>query len=484
MTERINPNDLTPLEKHLREVVEAVNRMFPRNLQADAVVCPCEEEHRPVYPVRYAYSNLYADNNAKASLPPTINALLDAASVEQTKGFSARLLRTGWVYVFEEGDYPTRTNTLGQLLIFKHVVNYYDNGYVYSNGDASEEAAAAIEAGDAEEGFVPYLRVYDPLSQQWRLDAQSSQYPYLPIKKDVMTARFLFSDIPLSDYTLNKIETDAAYRHFFMQEINLVHFDNNPYALEANASHIEHLVEEYKEESKQFYAFTEQAKAIGNPLPKEYFSHIASATSITKSTQALLNQTQKNLDYNEKSSLIILHDPVGYQKEILSLYTFVTTTYAMFQHYWRYPNKVGHYLSALETQFEKPEIAKTEQGKELKEKFSTHLDVQGWKTYWPQIEAGYQEFEKLQANIIQLYQDFLTNPEIRDQQGGLKHYIDHAFLIKQQLQQGDFLHSDFFDEVETYCQLHELLLAPLNSSIAGRNTLDLLFSIDSEGGSV
>lgn len=54
----MNSKYLTPEERHLRKVVEAVNQASPRNLQADAVVCPCENEHRPVYPVRYAYSNL------------------------------------------------------------------------------------------------------------------------------------------------------------------------------------------------------------------------------------------------------------------------------------------------------------------------------------------------------------------------------------------------------------------------------------------
>ncbi|MER1695613.1 hypothetical protein KC990_13695, partial [Proteus mirabilis] len=98
-------------------MVKAVNEASPRNLPADAVVCPCENEHRPVYPVRYAYTNFYCDlhfstieqapnKTLEASIPPSINQLLNAKDVTASKGFSARLLRQGWVYVFEEGNYP------------------------------------------------------------------------------------------------------------------------------------------------------------------------------------------------------------------------------------------------------------------------------------------------------------------------------------------------------------------------------------------
>lgn len=480
MTGNVNSDVSTPEEKHLRNMVESVNKAAPRNLPADAVVCPCENEHRPVYPVRYAYSNLFGDENARAAVPPSVSALMTASSMAETKGFSVRLLRPGWVYVFEEGQFPTRVNTKGQLLIFKHIVRYYDDGYAYTDDDLTPEAQTAKEAGDAEEGFIPYLRC----ASDKTLQEQSCQYPYLPIKKDVINALFLFSDVPLSDYVLNKIETDESYRHAFMQKINVVDFSSNPHALELNEEHIEHLVEEYKAESEQFSVFTEHTKAIGHSLPKEYFSHIATLGSATKTTDSLLNQVEQLLDYEEKSCLAVLYDPVGCQKDILSLYTFVTTAYAMFQNHWEYPNKIGRHLSSLETQFKSGDMKNTEQGQKLLEKFNKHIDVEGWKTYWPQIDAGYQEFETLQSNIIQLYSDFLTNPDVSQRNGGIKHYIDHAFLIKEQYMKGDFWHHEFFDELITYCELHGLLFTPLNSSPSGRKALDLLFSVDVKEGSV
>lgn len=91
-------------------------------------------------------------------------------------------------------------------------------------------------------------------------------------------------------------------------------FNGNPHALELNAEHIDYLVEEYKTESDQFSAFTEHTKSIGNPLPKEYFSHITGMNSASKTTDTLLNQAKQNLDYKEKSCLVALYDPIGYQK--------------------------------------------------------------------------------------------------------------------------------------------------------------------------
>lgn len=499
MTGEVNEKYLTPQERKARQMVKAVNEASPRNLPADAVVCPCENEHRPVYPVRYAYSNLFGNENAQAGMPPPIKKLLELCptqpdleiyepeicSVEETNGFSARLLRSGWIYVFEEGEYPTRTDTKGQLLIFQHIINYAHNGQIYNENDHSEETNAAIDAGDAEEYFIPHTRIYNTDSHTWEIKAEFPYYPYLAIKKDVCNARFFFSDIPLSDYTINKIANDANFRKSFMQEINLVDFNNNPYLLEVNEEHINHLIEEYKEENIRFSAFVDQAKQVGAKLPNgKYFAEITNTPNISKGSQALLNKIKSSLDYNEKSGLIILHDPVGYQKDILALYSFITTAYTTFQHQWSYPNQVGHYLFSIYDHLIHPDIVQTESGSQLYEKFLDNIDMEGWNTYWPEIELAYKEFEKIQNNIIRLYCDFLTNPIITDKIGGIKNYIDHVFLIKEQFEKHDFWHIEFFEEIKNYCEFHELLLTPLNSTKYGQESLELLFSIDKKEGEI
>ncbi|MDE5308678.1 hypothetical protein PY546_22910 [Providencia stuartii] len=238
--------------------------------------------------------------------------------------------------------------------------------------------------------------------------------------------------------------TDLEFRRSFMQEINLVNFSDNPYALEANENHINYLVEEYKDEASKFSVFVEQTKKIGSKLPSEYFSEITNTPNISKGAQSLLSQMKASLDYGEKSSLIILHDPVGYQKDILSLYSFITTAYASFQHHWSYPNQVGHYLSAIKEHLIHPDILQTAAGNQLHETFLDNIDVDGWQTYWPEIELGYKEFEKLQSHIVQLYSDFLSNPSIKNEIGGIKNYIDHVFLIKEQYEQGYLLEREFF----------------------------------------
>ncbi|KJF76565.1 hypothetical protein UA45_17950 [Morganella morganii] len=94
MTEHVSSDVLTPEEKHLRKMVEAVNQAAPRNLPADAVICPCENEHRPVYPVRYAYSNLYGEKILRQLSHP----ILMYCSIQ---------IRAGKPGVFQPGYYAT-----------------------------------------------------------------------------------------------------------------------------------------------------------------------------------------------------------------------------------------------------------------------------------------------------------------------------------------------------------------------------------------
>ncbi|MGR6438166.1 hypothetical protein ACU42Y_01280 [Proteus mirabilis] len=142
----MNERYLTPQERKARQMVKAVNEASPRNLPANAVVCPCENEHRPVYPVRYAYSNLFGDKDAKAAVPLLFQRyFLPRQSLTQRDFRLDCCAQVGFMSLKRE--FPTRPDTKGQLLIFKHTVQHYDNGYVYSDDDNSTEAINAKEKG-------------------------------------------------------------------------------------------------------------------------------------------------------------------------------------------------------------------------------------------------------------------------------------------------------------------------------------------------
>ncbi len=116
MTEHVSSDVLTPEEKHLRKMVEAVNQAAPRNLPADAVICPCENEHRPVYPVRYAYSNLYGEKNTQAAQPPDIDVLLNTDSAGKPGGFQPGYYATGGsIFLKKDSLIHDRTNKVNCL---------------------------------------------------------------------------------------------------------------------------------------------------------------------------------------------------------------------------------------------------------------------------------------------------------------------------------------------------------------------------------
>lgn len=479
MTEQNKMTTATEKKVNTVDVVQKINEMSPRNLQADAVVCPCEDDYRAVYPVRYAYSNLYGNENAKATLPPPINTLLSASSVEGNRGFSARLLRQGWVYIFEEGQFPTRNNKTGNLVIFEHQINYSYNEKIYNESDDSSESLAAKKNGSAEEKFIKNTVFIDEKLGELIIREDKKQSPYLSIKKDVINISILFSDIELSPYILKKIINNKEYRQSFMQLVNLVSLDNNDYCIEPTEENISSLIEDYKNEENKFKSFINEAEKIKRELPGEYFSEVTGNPSVIQNTTMLVNQLKKTLDEDENAALVILHDPIGYQKDILSFYIFITGIYTLFQGYWSYPNTIGTFIKKLDEQTKNKSMT-PEAEKELKEILEKSIKFDELNKYTEQIENCYSDFQKIQSNIIKLYQDFLTNPSIATEIGGIQNYVDHIFLIKEQLEKSQVWHSDFLKDLISYSELHSTLLYPLHSSSAGKELLDSLYSFKQE----
>ncbi|KJF76564.1 hypothetical protein UA45_17945 [Morganella morganii] len=108
-------------------------------------------------------------------------------------------------------------------------------------------------AQTAYETFIPHILYKGKDGQQSaQLVATEKQYPYLPLKKDVMQISALFSEVPLSLYVLEKIKHNAHYRRQFMQEMNIIDYNNNPYCVKATYEHIDNLVEDYKSEDEQY----------------------------------------------------------------------------------------------------------------------------------------------------------------------------------------------------------------------------------------
>uniref|UniRef100_UPI0036DCF709 toxin VasX n=1 Tax=Photorhabdus sp. RM96S TaxID=3342822 RepID=UPI0036DCF709 len=98
--------------------------LFPQNLEVDNYIQPCDCDIKPIYPVRYAYVNFFGKELEKPEAPPDIHTLMFSSSLQQTKGYAARLLRPGWIYIKEEDPLTARgSKARGYLHIFKYCVS-------------------------------------------------------------------------------------------------------------------------------------------------------------------------------------------------------------------------------------------------------------------------------------------------------------------------------------------------------------------------
>ncbi|EPG9799900.1 TPA: hypothetical protein JD360_16655 [Providencia stuartii] len=457
MTDNTRSPQLT-LEEIERQMVELVNQLAPRNLQADAVVSPCDCNVRAVYPIRYAYSNLYGEKSTQATLPPNIDVLLNANSSQETHGFSARILRDGWVYIFEEGEFKTRPDKQGELLIFQHISSY--------SSSETEDVQEVYET------FIPHLLNKGKDGQQTaQLIALEKRYPYLPIQKDVMQISALFSEVPLSHYVLKKIKQDALYRRQFMQQMSIVDYNNNPHCVKATYEHIENLVEDYKSEAEQYKHYFDSLNFLGANS-----AQLSEIPNLKQNTDLLLGQLTETLDYEECSSLIILHDPIGYHQDILTAYSLITALLAMYQTQYLHPYTIGRYIEQIEKQA--TESKDTEDGKKILEILAKSINQSGWNKEWKDLKFIFEELEARQKNLVELHADFISNAAIRTKVGSTVQYFKHAFPIKERIKENDFLSEDFILEVTQYCSLYGQIMAPLHESTVGTRALDILLTVD------
>ncbi|MEQ5139006.1 toxin VasX, partial [Providencia alcalifaciens] len=115
---------ILPINNNLVNIVDKANSVFADSDDITKISSPCYRNIRPVYPVRYAYMNFFTKDLYKPQLPPSIQDLMDATSLEQVGGYTARILREGWVYVKEEAPLKTRgSQSENGILIFKHILN-------------------------------------------------------------------------------------------------------------------------------------------------------------------------------------------------------------------------------------------------------------------------------------------------------------------------------------------------------------------------
>ncbi|PHM40014.1 hypothetical protein Xmau_02198 [Xenorhabdus mauleonii] len=446
------------VEKAFEKIVDEAKAHLPHQLDMDTVVRPCDANIRPIYPVRYAYMNFFGDNWVDAQLPPPISNFIDhydnSLSASVLGGYSIRMPRPGWIYVKEEGSIKSRGSEKdGKLLIFKF--------------------SPEIVTLEGKRGMVTKYTKYEQKagSSSWEeihpvSGTAGLGYPFLAIDKDVTKISIVYSEVELAKSVLNKMDKDKNFRKNAMQFVDL-DSETSEYAIDAKQEHFDGLVEDFKDPEKQFQAYKNQ---LSDPLLQS--SDLGEIT--TEGSFAMdADMEMRYIDslicpyYKDKAKIVVLHDPVGYQRDILMAYMLLTAWQINYTATYMYPISIGQFVKQME--FSKDE--------KIKKYFNDCIHQEHWKTWWPKLNAPIEETTTKLKEIVSLYKSFFEKNSIAGQKGGLAHYFKHFFFATSEK---DILTEKDAEEFRVVCALFAELVEPLLSTEIGIREIEKLLGGDQE----
>ncbi|WP_426576469.1 toxin VasX [Xenorhabdus stockiae] len=438
---------VTKLDTDFKQRVDEINKNLPYNLDMDTVVRLCDVNIRPVYPVRYAYANFFGKTLEKAQLPPDIYTIMDQTrpSCKNKRDYVARVLRPGWIYVKEEGLLKSRGLKEGDMLIFKYLPETID----------IKGKEGIIE------NFIQYERKEGNASWETLRPASGKAglaYPFLSICKDVQKISIVYSEVPLSPYILKKIDEDKEYRSASMQLINLEDSDS-PHAITATRYNFDNLIEDYKTEEIQFKYYEDRLSGPG--LSTVNLGDLTTQNIYRLNSYIIMKKVESLLCpyYKDKGKIVILYDPVGYQRDILMAYSVLFLWRSSYISTYTYPISIGQFVEKI-SESDDPKIKKY---------FKECIDQDNWKAWWPRLNNPIKDAGDKLQEILFLYKCLFESQGISDQLGGLSHYFKNFFSLP--INKGTLTVKDA-EEFEVCCTLFSELIEPLTYSEEGLFALE------------
>ncbi|MBD2795380.1 hypothetical protein ID856_02345 [Xenorhabdus sp. 18] len=441
---------LETAEKTFEKIVDEANARIPHQLDMDTVVRPCDANIRPVYPIRYAYMNFFGDKWLNAQLPPPISTFIDpydnSLNASVLGGYSIRMPRPGWIYVKEEGPIKTRGSQQdGNLLIFKF--------------------SPEIVTLEGKRGMVTKYTKYEQKagSSSWEEIHPASGtaglgYPFLAIDKDVTKISIVYSEVKLAKSVLNKMDNDKNFRKSAMQFVDL-ESEASDYAIDARQEHFDGLVEDFKDPEKQFQAYKNQ---LSDPtLQSADLGDMTTEGSFFMDADMEMRYIDSLICpyYKDKAKIVVLHDPVGYQRDILMAYELLNLWQLSYSATNIYPLTIGSFV----------EIIAASKDESIKKSFNEHIHQENWKIWWPKLTDPIVDVKKRQEKILEIYKEFFESPSVAGKLGGLSHYFKYFFSLGDK--KSDLTEEDG-QEFEIYCDLAAELMQPLQRTPEGTSILE------------
>ncbi|WP_391528072.1 toxin VasX [Photorhabdus akhurstii] len=446
----------TDFQEQFDKLIEKAYEMFPQNLEVDSYIQPCDCDIKPIYPVRYAYVNFFGKELEKPEAPPDIHTLMFSSSLQQTKGYAARLLRPGWIYIKEEDPLTARgSKARGYLHIFKYCVSEKE-----VNGKKQRvekfRKYMFLNRRDASEGLIPEPGI------------RGEGHSFLFVAKDVINISIAYSEHPWHSSVLAKIDSSLELRQKTMQFINLEQ-KQSPFAVNASDKYFRKLIVDYKIRQEQFANIKSIIEKDINELDLADVSidTLTTQDSYEMDAGKIIQEINSYLHFNEQARIVILHDPVGRQRDIVEAYSILNLWQQSYNASNIYPLTIGFYVEKL----------KATKNPELKKKIDDSIDSDAWENDWPKLKKVTEDFEARQAMFMKLFEAFADNPDLSYQVGGLQNYFHYFFSLqdkKQTLEEEDALEFRFFSEILSG------LLGNLQSSLPGQQVLAKLVAKESD----
>ncbi|KMJ45004.1 hypothetical protein AB204_11340 [Xenorhabdus khoisanae] len=445
----------------ITDISENANKSVSR-LDMGSAKYPCDGNIKPIYPVRYAYVNFFGSDLEKPEAPPDIHTLMSATTLKESKGYAARLMRPGWIYIREEDSMEHRPSKTAYFHIFK----YEPNG---ENQTEKFRKFIYRNKKDARDGVMPESGL------------NGEGYPFLFVAKDVSNISIAYSEHLWHPDVIARINGDLELRKKTMQFINLDD-DNQPHAIEANEANFTKLIQDYKTRKEQFAAAKAKidAKNFGDlDLASLRIDELTTQLSYEMDADKIALEIRSKLCYQEKSRIVILHDPVGRQKEILEAHRILTAWQQYSAKLNAYPLTIGMYVECLiKSRMPPAEYLKVVGAINRK-------DV---NEHWPLIKKEYKEFERRQETFSNIFKAFASEKSVTAQVGSLDNYFKYFFSVhndKEMIQEIDIqeidtfvdLITDIFDDLQHPTVSEKMLEELISQSVINAETEEIITTL-------
>ncbi len=353
----------------------------------------------PIYPVRYAYVNLFGDHIEVADAPPPLASMLNQSEAKATQGYAARLLRPGWIYIREENG-PGG----GHFQIFKYVREVHNNQlverfpkYQFANGHNAQGGLREDTSG------------------------KPGGYPFVFVRKEVTQISIAYSEHEWHPDVIDRMHQDAAERAEAMQRINL-QAEGDATAL-ATAENFTQLVEDYREQQQRLlYLKTSETDASIKDVALDL---LTTQASYEMNADYIAAELRQRAPYQKVAKIVALHDPVGRQRDIAEIHAKLALWEKGEASQQLYPLTIGQFIEQF----------KQSTDESFQKVLKESINWEEYNQYWQKTNAEFALFRDRQQHLVQLYQSFMHGSDFSGQVGSLDTYFRKFFCTEPANQQ-------------------------------------------------